>query len=210
MGFVNKKKEFDYFNCFCSVGEIANEASETLHSITQSFDVSKIDEYSEVMHKFENDADTKKHELCNNLAHEFMPPIEREDISLLAQELDNIVDSVEDVMRRMYMFNIQKIRTDAIEFAKLINDASNVFYNLLLEFPHFKKSKKLHDLIIEINTIENKGDKLHAESIRSLFQESENPSDQLAWTKIFESMENSIDSIERAADIIDSVVTKNT
>jgi predicted phosphate transport protein (TIGR00153 family) len=204
------RKEFNYFEGFCEVGKIASEAADYLKKTMKTFDAEKIHTYADAMHKFENDADAQRHELCSNLAHEFMPPIEREDISLLSQELDNIVDSVEDVMRKMYMFNIREIRSEAIEFAELASEICEVFYKLLKEFPNFKKSKTIRDYIIEINTLENKGDKLHAKSIRRLFKEVISPSDQLGWTMIFESLEKSIDACEGAADIIDGIITKNT
>ena len=210
MGILNRNREFDYFGNFCEVGEIASQAAGYLYEALQSFDQNSIVTYSEIMHQYENDADLKKHILCQSLAHEFMPPIEREDISLLSQELDNIVDSVEDVIRKIYMLNIKEIREEAIEFTKLIANACDVFDKLLHEFPNFKKSKEIHDYIVEINTIENAGDKLHAESVRRLFLEDIKPNEQLAWTLIFESLEISIDACETAADLIDSIITKNT
>ncbi len=210
MGMLRRKKEFDYFGNFCEVGKIADQAADYLHEALRTFDKNQLGNYTEIMHRYENDADLKKHVLCRSLAHEFMPPIEREDISLLSQELDNIVDSVEDVMQKIYMFNITKIRPQATEFSKLIADACKVFNQLLEEFSNFKKSKEIHGYVVEINTIENAGDRLHAESVRSLFVEDIAPGEQLAWTMIFESLENSIDACENAADLIDSIITKNT
>ena len=92
------------------------------------------------MHQLEHAADSKRHELGNQLAREFMPPIEREDISTLSQQLDNVVDSVEDIIRKIYMFNIDEMRSEALEFSKLILDTCAVFYKLLQEFSNFKKS----------------------------------------------------------------------
>ncbi len=210
MSILNRKKEFDYFGNFCEVGEIAGQAAEYLYEALVLFDPESISTYAEIMHKYENDADLKKHILCQSLAHEFMPPIEREDISQLSQELDNIVDSVEDVIRKIYMFNIKEIRDQAVEFAKLVADACRLFNKLLAEFSNFKKSKEIHKYVVEINTLENAGDKLHAESVRRLFLEDITPGEQLAWTMIFESLEISIDACENAADLIDSIITKNT
>lgn len=210
MGMLNRKKEFDYFGNFCEVGEIATQAADYLYQALLLFDPESIESYTEIMHRYENDADLKKHILCRSLAHEFMPPIEREDISQLSQGLDNIVDSVEDVIRKIYMFNIKEIREEALEFSKLIADACRSFNEFLREFSNFKKSKEIHRYVVEINTLENAGDKLHAESMRRLFLEDMNPSEQLAWTMIFESLEISIDACESAADLIESIVTKNT
>ena len=210
MGMLNRKKEFDYFGNFCEVGEIATQAADYLYQALLLFDPESIESYTEIMHRYENDADLKKHILCRSLAHEFMPPIEREDLSQLSQELDNIVDSVEDVIRKVYMFNIKEIRGQAIEFSKLVAEACSLFNQLLREFSNFKKSKEIHKYVIEINTLENVGDRLHAESIKQLFQEDIVPGEQLAWTMIFESLEISIDACENAADLIDSIITKNT
>lgn len=206
-----KKKGFDYFECFGEVAVIAKNSADYLYGALSSFDFSKVKEYAAEMHEHENNADAKKHELNAHLLHEFMPPIDREDITLLAQELDNMVDQIEDVMRRIYMFNISSIRHEAIEFAGLIVDACETFGKLSGELPNFKKSKTIRESIIGINTIENKGDKLHSDSVRRLFTDEEaSPADKLAWTMIFESLENTLDSCEHAADVIDNIITKNT
>ncbi len=210
MSILKKKREFDYFANFCEVGEIACASARYLYMILQTFNPDEINKYMEKMHGYENDADLKKHLLCQSLAHEFMPPIEREDISLLAQELDNIVDSIEDVIRKIYMFNISEINYQAIHFSKLILEACVVFNKLLIEFSNFKKSKDLHNYVVEINTLENQCDSLHAESIRHLFMGNTVHSEQLAWTMIYESLEISIDACENAADLIDNIITKNT
>lgn len=210
MKFLNRDKEYDYFTNFCKVGDIACQSADYLQKSIVNFDYDKVSYYTSEMHKMENYADEKKHELCNHLAHEFMPPIDREDISLLAQKLDNIVDAVEDVMRKIYMFNIKKIRPEAIDFVNLVSESCKIFKDLINEFSNFRKSKTLKNYIIEINTLENKGDSLHADSIRHLFSENISATEQLSWTEIFDSFEKALDSCEDAADIIDSVITKNT
>jgi uncharacterized protein Yka (UPF0111/DUF47 family) len=207
---LGKKKEYNYFECFCEVGKIANEAASYLNQVMECFEVARIPEHVENMHKLENAADMIKHELTSHLAHEFITPIEREDISALSAELDNVVDTVEDVMRRIYMFNVKSLRPEAVEFTSLIARSCATFSKLLAEFPNFKKSKTINELIIEINTLENKGDKLHADSLRKLFGEPASADERLVWMMIFESLENSLDACENAADLIESIIMKNT
>lgn len=208
--FGKNSKEYNYFESFCQVGKTSANAAVFLNETLNNFNSENINEYADKMHCFENEADAKRHELCKKLAYEFMPPIEREDISVLSQELDNIVDSVEDVMRKIYMLNIKTIRSEALEFSLLIMQSCNLFEKLLTEFANFKKSKTIHDYIIEINTLENKGDKLHSDTMRRLFTEEISATEQLSWTMIFQTMEDSLDVCETAADIIDSIITKNT
>lgn len=210
MGLLNGKKDYDYFDSFCQVGQIASQSANYLKQVVEAFHYQDVSTYVDDMHVLENSADAKRHELCNHLAKEFMPPIEREDISLLSQELDNIVDSVEEVIRKIYMFNIQEVRFEIIEFTKLVANCCDVFHKLLCEFPNFKKSKTIHNYIVEINTLENKGDKLYADSIHRLFCEKVDTLNALSWTVIFDALENSLDACENAADIIDDIITKNT
>ena len=207
---LRKKKEFNYFECFCEVAKIADESASYLKKALIEFDLARIPEHAENMHKLENAADMKKHELTKNLAHEFITPIERADIATLSQELDNIVDTIEDVMRRIYMFNVTALRPEAIEFSELIARSCTMFAQLMKEFPNFKKSKTINGLIIEINTLENKGDKLHADSLRRLFIEPAAPDERLVWMMIFDSLESSLDACENAADLIESIIMKNT
>ena len=204
------KKEYNYFTGFCEVGQLARESAAYLKNVVNTFSSEEIETYAAEMHRLEHQADAKRHELCNHLVHEFMPPIEREDISLLSQKLDNIVDTVEDVMRRLYMFHVTEMRREAADFARLVADSCDILHKLLSEFSDYKKSKALRSYIIEINTLENKGDTLHADSIRRLFTDKERPVNQLVWTKIFESFESCLDACEDVAELVDSILTKNT
>ncbi len=210
MGIFNKKKDYDYFECFCEVAKIADDSASYLNRVMSEFDTAQIPEHVENMHKLENAADIKKHELTKRLAHEFITPIEREDIATLSQQLDNIVDTIEDVIRRIYMFNVTSLRPEAAEFTQLIARSCAMFSQLMKEFPNFKKSKTINGLIIEINTLENKGDKLHAESLRRLFTQPAAPDERLVWMMIFDSLESSLDACENAADLIEGIIMKNT
>lgn len=210
MGMLNHKKEYDYFGCFCEVAKLANESAAYLNRSLEHFNYKDLPDYVKNMHQLENAADAKKHELTSCLAHEFIAPIEREDIATLSQELDNVVDVVEDVMRRIYMFNVVKLRREAVDFSRLIADCYSSFEKLLIEFANFRKSKVIKDYIIEINTLENKGDKLHADSFRRLFIEDATPDERIVWMMIFDSLESSLDACENTADIIESIIMKNT
>lgn len=210
MGFFNFRKEFDYFGNFIEVSEISVKSAEYLSQVLNNYEYSKLEEYAKKMHDLENEADSKRHESGKNLAHEFMPPLAREDISTLALYLDDIVDKVEDIMRKIYMFRVKLIRKDALTFASILLDSCKKIYELAKEFPAYKKSKEINKIIIQINTLENKGDVLHAESIRNLFGQVENSADLIAWTKVFDSFENSIDACESAANLVESIITKNT
>ena len=162
------------------------------------------------MHSIENSADTAKHQMIERLAHEFMTPIEREDIILLAQDLDNVVDSIDEVLRRMYMFHMKAIRPEALKFAELICKCCKVLELVLTEFHNFKSSKTIYKSLIEVNSLESDGDVLYSESVRELFSGSASARDELIWLNIFEEFEECLDSCEDVADTLESIIIKNT
>ena len=86
----------------------------------RSFDPARIKERLDEMHAVEHAADDKKHELLNVLAKAFITPIEREDIMLLSQNIDEVTDKIEDVLLRMYCNNVQTIRPDALELSGVV------------------------------------------------------------------------------------------
>ena len=210
MGLFKRKAAYNYFDGFIRSAEAAVEAANYLNDAINDFDASKIPVHIREMHRIENRADELKHEMSSKLAHDFLPPIELEDISTLSQELDDLVDSIEDVMRQIYMHNVTKLRPEVCEFCALIASCAAAFEKLITEFADFKRSKSVKEYIIDINTLESKGDSLHERSLRRLFMEEKDPIEVVIWSTMFECLEKCLDTFEDTADTIESVVMKNT
>ena len=205
-----RKKGYDYFEYFCASARYACQAAEHLEKSLANFAPEACREKLAVMHHSENAADGFRHDRTQVLSHVVIAPIEREDIIELAQDLDNVVDAIDDVMRRIYMFNVQTIRPEAKQFASLITKCCHALLATIEEFRHFKKSQTIGKHIIEVNTLESDGDTLHAECIRKLFCGSEDALSIIAWMTLFEGFEECLDACEDAVDVIESVIMKNT
>ena len=205
-----KKSDSFYFGNFYACADCAYQAAHLLERVMRDFDPLLIREKLDDMHKVEHAADEKKHEVLDALVKAFITPIEREDIIELAQDLDNVVDAIDDVMRRIYMFNVQTIRPEAKQFSALITKCCHALLETIEEFRHFKKSQTIGKHIIEVNTLESDGDTLHAECIRKLFCGNEDALAIVAWMTLFEGFEECLDACEDAVDVIESVIMKNT
>ena len=210
MALRERKKDFDYFDYFCTCADLICEAAAYLNQSMIEFSHSSFFEKVNVMHDIENKADSEKHVMTQQLLHEFIPPIEREDIIALAQQLDNVVDDIEDTMRRVYMFDVKEIRPEALKFTDLIVRCGESLKEVLQEFRNFKNSKSIRDMIVKVNTLESEGDVLHAECFHALFSSNVDTRTLLVWTNILEDFEMCLDACEDAVDIIESVIMKNT
>ena len=166
----------------------------------------KLDE----IHRIEHSADDKKHQLTDRLAKAFITPIEREDIAQLSHNIDEMTDKIEEVFIRIYMNNVQTIRPEAVAMLDLIIRCCEEVCSLLEEFPNFRRSKKLKEYIIRINTLEEEADQLFISNMRKLHTEEENLFSVIAWREIYTYLEKCADACEHVADGVESVVMNNS
>ena len=205
-----KKSDNYYFENFIQCVECGCQAAMMLGENLANFDVNRLSENLDELHKIEHDADKKKHEMMAVLVKAFITPIEREDIILLSQSIDEVTDQIEDVLIRIYINNVHTIRPEALQFTKVIIRCCKVLKEIMEEFANFKKSKTLHGLIIEINALEEEGDRLFIDSMRRLHTEVTDPLEIIAWREIYNFLEKCCDACEHVADAVESVIMKNT
>lgn len=204
-----KKNDAYYFNNFAECAECSVNASKLLGKIMENFDQSKLQEYMNEMHEIEHSADMKKHELTEALVKAFITPIEREDIVEVSRNLDELTDKIEDVLIRIYCNRVSEIREDAKEMVKIVIKSCDEVLALMREFGDFKRSKKLKEHIIAINSLEEEADSLYVSSMYKLHGETD-PIVIIAWRDIYMFLEKCLDTSEHIADIVESVVMKNT
>ncbi len=205
-----RKNEYDYFDSFVQLSEFCCDAAKMLDEILINFDASAMEEKMKKMHDIEHSSDLHGHEITRRLAKEFITPIEREDIVSLVHEIDDITDSIEDVLLHMYMYNVKEIRNDALRFSKLILQSCEELQLALIEFKNFRKSKEIHNKIVRINKLEEDGDNLYTEAVRKLHMTSTNAIEIMTWTIAFNRLEKCCDACEEAVNVIESIIMKNS
>ncbi|WP_130862086.1 DUF47 domain-containing protein [Bacilliculturomica massiliensis] len=205
-----RKRDMDYFDGFVSLVNYSCEAAAFLENIVEHYDPGCLNEKMKEIHAIEHQADIEKHLMMQKLAKEFITPIEREDIMSMAHEIDNVTDAIEDVVMQMYMFNIRSIRKEAEAMTRIIINCCDALRSALKEFHNFRKSESIHKLIIEVNRLEEEGDRTYTEAVRQLYQEKTDVLEIMGWTRIFECMEKCCDVCENVSDVIESVIMKNS
>ena len=170
----------------------------------------KIEEMLVQMHTFEHSADMKKHEMNEMLAKAFVTPVDREDLDMMSQQLDTVLDLLEEVLQKLYIFNIKTIEPAVIEYAKNLVRACDLLGEIMGEFESFKKSKTLHSLIVACNDVEEECDKLYLETVHELTKSSDDVLLTLSWYKIYDCLEACADACEHVSECVGSIVMKNT
>lgn len=205
-----KTKEYDYFGYYILVAELAVKCGSLLGKTIVSFDEAEFPQHKKVMHELEHRADQLKHEMTEHLAHEFITPIERNDLAALAVRFDDVVDCLDDSMLCMYMFHVHNLHPEAAEFADLIEKITTALYRAAEEFPNYKKSTELQKHLIEVNRLESIGDDLYCRAIRMLYEKEQNDREVMIWTKLYENFEACLDACEDCADLLEEIIMNNT
>ena len=154
----------------------------------------------------EQDGDRITHDIIRRLNQTFVTPIDREDIYQLASALDDIVDYIEEVADFLGLYKIEAPMEQAQRMAHILLQCSRQITEAM---PRLRRFDDISHYTVEINRLENEGDRVVREALASLFERGIDPMMVIRWKDIFERLEEAIDSTERAANILEGVMIKN-
>ena len=199
-----------YFENLSEGTSLSRKAANYLVNCLENYNPNIIEQMLNEMHEIEHNADIKKHEMNEALAIAFVTPVDREDLDMLSHNLDNVTDKIEEILQKFYIYNIQSVTPYAVDFAKKIVKACDILCELMNEFENFKKSKKIKELIISMNDIEEECDKLFLFSMRELTKNTKDILLTASWRKIFDCLEACADACEHVSECVGTVIMKNT
>ena len=194
-----------YFENFSACATLAKSAANYLVECLENYDADKIEEMIAKMHTFEH-----SDEMNETLAKAFVTPVDREDLDMLSQQLDNVCDTLEEVLQKFYIYDIKTIDPAAIEFAKNLVKSCEMLVQIMDEFENFKKSKTMRSLIIACNDVEEDCDKLYLATMHNLTRNSTDVLTTMSWYKIFDCLEACADACEHVSECVGSIIMKNT
>lgn len=199
-----------YFENFAASTALSKKAALYLVECLENYNPENIETMLKEMHEIEHSADKKKHEMNKALAKAFVTPVDREDLDMLSHNLDQVTDKIEEILQKFYIYNIQSVDSSVIDFAKKIVKSCELLCELMGEFENFKRSKKIHTLIIELNDVEEECDSLYLKSIRALTKDQSDILKVVSFGKIYDCFESCADACEHVGECVGAVIMKNT
>lgn len=205
-----KEKNYNYYEYFVKMAGFAQKASGYLKTALAEFDPEEIEEIRSNMHAIEHEADMEKHTMCEQLLKEFLPPIDRDDLMDLSDALDDLIDDIEEVILKIFMYNVRSIREDAIALADIVDQNCIHLVELMKHFSEWKKKMPaVKQSIIEVNHSEEEGDQLYIRSMRTLYCSESQAVVLDTWREIFNALEGCCDACEHVADAVEVIMMKN-
>jgi hypothetical protein len=162
--------------------------------------------YADQIKEIELACDDLSSKITQKLNSTFITPIDREDIFQLVTELDDVIDMINDLARRLEIYHVSRPRPEAAEIAGLLGRATAEIQGA---FNMLEQKQEVGDHCRTIAQIEKRADSLYREAVRRLFVEEKDPIEIIKWMSIFEELENSVDRCKDVAEALEAVVVKN-
>ena len=163
-------------------------------------------QYAEQIKGIELACDDLAAKITQKLNSSFITPIDREDIYLLVTELDDVIDMINDLARRLDIYSVSTPRPDGAEIARLLGRATDEIQGA---FSMLDRHEGVGEHTSAISKLEKRADSLYSDAVRRLFKEEKDPIEVIKWMSIYEELENSIDRCKDVAEALEAVVVKN-
>jgi uncharacterized protein len=194
-----------YFELFEEAGRNVLRTAELLDTMLSDYPDSK--NLAADIKDCEHEGDRITHEIIDRLNHTSVTPIDRQDILALASALDDSVDYTEEVADYLGLYRVEAPMEQAIQLAGVLHAAAREIAEAI---PRLRGFRDISDHTVEINRLENEGDRITRAAIASLFDTRIDPMVVICWKDLFERLEAAIDATELVAHIMEGIVIKNS
>jgi uncharacterized protein len=161
-----------------------------------------------LLHDIEHECDANTRSIIELLNKTFITPFDREDIHELAEQLDNIMDTMYSTVKRIKLYLISGIHEDIILFAAYVEDATAAVGRALSGLRTPKKTVPIYEACSKVKIIENQGDQLHDTIIGRLLKSEGDAIEFIKWKEIVNGNEKILDYCKDTVKVIESILVK--
>ena len=197
-------KEEKFFDMFNAMAQNVQEGSKLLKKMMEKD--ADIRDIAESIKALEHKGDRMTHDLFTKLNKTFIVPIDREDIHALSSKIDDVMDLIESIARRMVLFKIKETSEPATQLAQILSRSTA---EVTAAVSQLQNGMKVMEHCIEINRLENEADHIYHVALGKLFETETDPINLIKWKELLEELENSLDKCEDVANVLESIVVKN-
>ncbi|MFQ6121678.1 MAG: DUF47 domain-containing protein [Dehalococcoidales bacterium] len=200
-------KEEKFFDLFEESARNMVKASQKLKEMLNTWEVveGRVAEITELEHK----GDTITHQIIAQLHRTFVTPFDREDIALLAHTIDDVTDFIHAAADAMLIYKIDHPSQRAKELANIIVQQVAEVERAVAGLRRRAELKKILELCVEINRLENMADRVFRSAMAELFEDTVDITEVIKWREIYEHMESATDRCEDVANVLEGVALKH-
>jgi predicted phosphate transport protein (TIGR00153 family) len=200
-------KDGNFFDLFDKQADYAVQSA--THFVKMVADFKVTDTEVEIMKDIEHHGDQVTHQIMEQLDKTFITPFDREDIHALAKELDDIIDMLYTITKRLRVYKILSADRNLAEFSRVIEMSVKGVAQAVKGLRDIKNAKEIRKACIEVNSLENLGDKMRDDMLGELFEKhAKDPVAVIKWKDIYQDAETVLDVCEDAVHVVESILVK--
>ncbi len=200
-------KDTVFFDLFESLALHVVTAAEHLRQLCQQFP--DISAPLQKIREEEHAADGLAHTALDRLDRTFITPFDREDIHTLVGELDDIIDTIDALAKRIPLFHVKAMEEGFVNQAELLVEATKVVSNAVHRLRKDRKLSELSKDLIDIHHKESIGDDNHHAAMSRLFEGGVDTLEVIKWKELYDYIEEALDGCEDVGNTIERIVLKN-
>jgi predicted phosphate transport protein (TIGR00153 family) len=180
------------------------EAARRLEEMIGVYD--RLDERVAEIRTLEHKGDEIDNEVEVRLDRAFITPFDREDIHDLVSRMDDVLDGIQEVAETFIIYDVAAPSADAQRLAGILSAQASQLHEAVVKLEGLKgiepHVKLVHDL-------ENEADGLSRAAVARLFHDGVDAIEVIKWRDIYTELEDTIDAVEDAAEVIERILAKN-
>ncbi len=199
--------EVKFYDWFEKASENLLDGARHLQELLDHYEdvENRVAQITEIEHK----GDFMVHEVFQLLPRTLITPIDNEDIQQLISAIDDALDAIEASAIHMQIFEVTQVKEPARKLARLITSGAQELHQAVGGLRDKQRFEEVRAHIIEINTLENNGDRVLNDALRDLVAHRDELFDFIRWKEIYELLEATTDRIEDAGDVLQRVIIAN-
>ncbi|HEX9678176.1 DUF47 domain-containing protein [Nitrososphaera sp.] len=200
-----RSNENEIIDSLESQGEVLIKSVNTLVELLN--DYGKLQELSTKVEDLEHEGDKITHYVYVLIDKTFVTPLDKEDISALTGEIDQIIDYTDRFIGTLILFDIKEPTVYMKELAKMLLSSSQEIYFLVKKLRGFKNSNELIEHCHNISQYEHEADVIFRTAIADLFKTND-AIHIIKMKEVYEILEGAHDRCADVADVFEDIALK--
>jgi predicted phosphate transport protein (TIGR00153 family) len=193
-----------FFEMFVRLAEQVEKAAELLHDLVSALEDAP--KKASRLHDLEHEGDEITHQIMRRLNTTFVTPLDHEDIYLLTSTLDDVLDHIDAAGDLLVLHKIEQPFRDMKSQTEVLVQAARAAREALQLLP---KYRELPRHWVEINRLENDGDRIYRQATAELFSGEYRAMDVLKLKEVIDEIEAATDRIEDVANVLETIALKH-
>ena len=202
-------KDLRFFPLLIETAEIVDKSAMLLQTLFASPETEHVKELSRLIKVEEINGDIKTREIFKALNETFITPFDREDITALTDEMEDVIDIINRVARKVLLFAPETLPPAILEMTDVIKKGTTEIKAAIHVLPQLRKSgEQIRIHTKEIKRLEEEADGIYEKGTSSLFRSNIRTEELIKLKEIIQELEKVANKINSVAKVLKTIIVK--